>query len=117
MELSEIQRWIVVPALEQVPGVATVDNFGGFTREFRVDLDPKELLRYGVALSDAVTAINNNTANAGGGRVAHGDQSFIVRGVGLVRNLDDLGNIVVTQRNSLPTARLSHLTIEVKSTL
>jgi cobalt-zinc-cadmium resistance protein CzcA len=102
MELSEIQRWIVVPALEQVPGVATVDNFGGFTREFRVDLDPKELLRYGVALSDAVTAINNNTANAGGGRVARGDQSFIVRGVGLVRNLDDLGNIVVTQRNSLP---------------
>jgi len=102
MDLSEIQRWIVIPALEQVPGVATVDNFGGFTREFRVNLDPKELLRYGVALSDVMNAINANTANAGGGRVARGDQSFVVRGVGLVRNLDDLGDIVVTQRNSVP---------------
>lgn len=102
MELSEIQRWVVIPALEQVPGVATVDNFGGFTREFRLDLDPTELLRFGVGINDVINAINSNNANAGGGRVARGDQSFVVRGVGLVRNLDDLGNIVVTQRNSLP---------------
>src|SRR6202007_480838 len=46
--------------------------------------------------------INSNNSNAGGGRVSRGDQSFVVRGVGLVRNLDDLGNIVVTQRNGLP---------------
>jgi heavy metal efflux system protein len=102
MELSEIQRWIVIPALQQVPGVATVDNFGGFTREFRLDLDPTELLRFGVGINDVINAINNNNANAGGGRVSRGDQSFVVRGVGLVRALDDLGNIVVTQRNSLP---------------
>jgi heavy metal efflux system protein len=102
MELSEIQRWIVIPALQQVPGVATVDNFGGFTREFRLELDPTELLRFGVGVNDVINAINNNSANAGGGRVSRGDQSFVVRGVGLVRNLDDLGNIVVTQRNSLP---------------
>jgi cobalt-zinc-cadmium resistance protein CzcA len=102
MELSEIQRWIVIPALEQVPGVATVDNFGGFTREFRLELDPTELLRFGVGVNDVINAINNNSANAGGGRVSRGDQSFVVRGVGLVRNLDDFGNIVVTQRNSLP---------------
>src|SRR5580698_7595729 len=99
MELSEIQKWIITPALEQVPGVATVDNFGGFTREFRLDLDPTELLRFGVGISDVINAINNNNANAGGGRVSRGDQSFVVRGVGLVRALDDLGNIVVTQRN------------------
>jgi heavy metal efflux system protein len=102
MELSEIQKWIVQPALRQVPGVADVDNFGGFTRQFRVDLDPTELLRYGVGINDVINAINNNTANAGGGRVPRGDQSFIVRGVGLVRNLDDLGNVVVTQTNTMP---------------
>src|SRR5271170_412574 len=102
MELSEIQRWLVIPALQQVPGVATVDNFGGFTREFRLDLDPAELLRYGVGINDVIDAINNNSSNAGGGRVSRGDQSFVVRGVGLVRTLDDLGNIVVTQRNNLP---------------
>jgi heavy metal efflux system protein len=102
MELSEIQKWIVQPALRQVPGVAEVDNFGGLTRQFRVDLDPTELLRYNVGINDVVNAINNNSANAGGGRVPRGDQSFIVRGVGQVRNLDDLGNIVVTQTNSVP---------------
>src|SRR5580704_3669076 len=102
MELSEIQRWIVPPALRQVQGVAGDDNFGGFTRQFRLDLDPTELLRYSVGINDVINAINANTSNAGGGRVPRGDQSFIVRGVGLVRNLDDLGNIVVTQTNSMP---------------
>jgi heavy metal efflux system protein len=102
MELSEIQRWIVIPALQQVSGVATVDNFGGLTREFRLDLDPAELLRFGVGVNDVINAINANSGNSGGGRVSRGDQSFVVRGVGLVHNLDDLGNVVVTQRNSVP---------------
>jgi cobalt-zinc-cadmium resistance protein CzcA len=102
MELSEIQRWIVQPALRRVPGVADVDNFGGFTRQFRIDLDPAELLRFNVAVNDVINAINNNTANAGGGRVSRGDQSFIVRGVGLVHTLEDLGNVVVTQNNGVP---------------
>jgi len=102
MEISELQRWVVIPALQAVPGVAAVNNFGGFTKQFRLDLDPVQLLRYGMALSDVVTAINNNTANAGGSRLSRGEQSFVVRGVGLVRNLDDLGNIVVTNRNGVP---------------
>src|SRR6516164_8063194 len=102
MDLSEYQRWVIQPALRQVPGVAEVDNFGGFTRQFRLDLDPTELLRYGVGINDVTNAITNNSANAGGGRVPRGDQSLIVRGVGLARTLDDLGNIVVTQRNSVP---------------
>src|SRR5271170_3219247 len=93
MELSEYQRWVVQPALRQVPGVAEVDNFGGVTRQFRLDLDPPELLRYGLGIGDVINAINNNTANAGGGRVPRGDQNFTVRGVGLVHTLDDLGNI------------------------
>ncbi len=102
MELSEIQRWIVVPALKQVPGVAEADNFGGFTKEFRLDLDATELLRYGLGINDVTTAINANSANAGGGRVARGQQSYVVRGVGLVRSLDDLGNIVVATRGTMP---------------
>jgi heavy metal efflux system protein len=102
MELSELQHWVVIPALQVVPGVANVDNFGGFTKEFRVDLDPVQLLRYGVALDDVVNAINNNTANAGGSRVARGEQSLVVRGIGLVHTLDDLGYIVVANRNGVP---------------
>jgi cobalt-zinc-cadmium resistance protein CzcA len=102
MELSEIQRWIVIPALEQVAGVADVDNFGGFTMQYQLELDPAQLLRYGIGLNDVTTAINNNSANAGGSRISRGEQGYVIRGIGMVRTLGDLGNIVVTQRNGVP---------------
>jgi len=102
MELSEIQRWIVEPAFKQVPGVADVNNFGGFTKEFQLELDPAQLQHYGVVLNDIVNAINNNSANAGGGRIARGEQSYVVRGIGQIHSLDDLGSVVVTQSNGVP---------------
>jgi len=102
MQLSEIQNWIVIPALQQVPGVINVDNFGGFTKEFQLELDPQQLLHYGVSVSQVTTAISNNTSNAGGGRITRGEQSYIVRGIGMVHSLQDLGDIVVTQNNGVP---------------
>jgi cobalt-zinc-cadmium resistance protein CzcA len=101
MQLSEIQRWIVIPALKQVQGVAEVDNFGGYTKEFQLELDPAQLTRYGVAVGDIVGAINNNTAVAGGGRVSRGEQSYVIRGVGRVLTLQDIGGIVVTQHGGV----------------
>ncbi|RDS80249.1 AcrB/AcrD/AcrF family protein [Dyella monticola] len=102
MQLSEIQRWTVIPALQQVPGVINVDNFGGFTKEFQLELDPAQLLHYGISVNQVTTAISNNTSNAGGGRITRGEQSYIVRGVGMVHSLKDLGDIVVTQNNGVP---------------
>ena len=102
MQLSELQNWVVIPALMTVPGVANVDNFGGFTKEYQLEVDPKQLMRYNVAISDVMTAISANNGNAGGGRVTRGEQSFIVRGIGQVHTLKELGDIVVTQRNGLP---------------
>ena len=99
MELSEIQKWIVIPAFKQVAGIADVNNFGGFTRQFQLELDPAQLQRYNLALNDVVTAINNNSANAGGGRIARGEQSYVVRGIGQIHSLDDLATVVVTQSN------------------
>ncbi|MFI5399087.1 MAG: efflux RND transporter permease subunit [Candidatus Binatia bacterium] len=102
MELSEIQRWIVVPALKQVPGVVDVPNFGGLTMQYQVELDPVQLQRFGVGLNDVVSAINNNNSNAGGSRISRGEQAYVIRGIGLVRTLGDLGAIAVTQRNGVP---------------
>lgn len=102
MELSEIQRWTVIPALQQVPGVINVDNFGGFTKEFQLELDPTQLLHYGISVNQVTAAISANTSNAGGGRITRGEQSYIVRGVGMVHSLKDLGDIVVTQNNGVP---------------
>src|ERR1700728_4069711 len=101
-ELSEIQRWTVIPALKSVPGVVDDTNFGGFTTEYQLDLDPKQLEHYGLGITEVINAINNNNANAGGGRVSRGDQSYVIRGVGLIRSLADIGSTVVTQVNGAP---------------
>ena len=102
MQLSELQHWVVIPALQQIHGVANVDNFGGFTREFQLVLDPAQLWHYGVSVNQVMAAISANTSNAGGGRITRGEQSYIVRGIGMVHTLKDLGDIVVTQNNGVP---------------
>src|ERR1700728_2516921 len=101
-ELSEIQRWTVIPALKSVHGVVDDSNFGGFTTEYQLDLDPRQLSNYGLGITDVINAINNNNANAAGGRVSRGDQSYVIRGVGLIRSLADIGATVVTQVNGTP---------------
>jgi heavy metal efflux system protein len=114
-ELSEIQRWIVIPAIKSVPGVVDDTNFGGFTTEYQLNLEPRQLEHFGIGITDVINAINNNNANAGGGRVSRGDQSYVIRGVGLIHTLAEIGSIVVTQVNGTPvlvrdlgSATLSH---------
>lgn len=102
MELSEIQRWTVMPALKQVPGIAEVNNFGGFTKEYQLTLNPLKLRSYGLGLSDVVNAINNNSSFAGGGRVSRGEQSYIIRGIGQIHTLEELGSVMVSQRQNIP---------------
>lgn len=101
-ELSEIQHWTVIPALKSVPGVVDDTSFGGFTTEYQLNLDPKQLVHFGLGITDVINAINNNNANAAGGRVSRGDQSYVIRGVGLIRSLTDIGSTVVTQVNGAP---------------
>jgi cobalt-zinc-cadmium resistance protein CzcA len=114
-ELSEIQRWIVIPALKSVSGVVDDANFGGFTTEYQLNLEPKQLEHFGLGITDVINAINNNNTNAGGGRVSRGDQSYVIRGVGLIHSLAEIGSIVVKQVNGTPVlvrdlgaATLSH---------
>src|SRR5262250_3651702 len=100
-ELSEIQRWIVIPALKQVPGVADVSNFGGITTQFQLELDPQQLVRFNLSLANVETAITANSNSAGGSVVTRGDLGFVIRAIGLVQTLDDLGAITVAQRNGI----------------
>src|SRR5437899_3292007 len=101
-ELSEIQRWIVNPALKQVPGVADITNWGGITTQFQLELDPQQLMRFNLSLKNVTDAISANSANSGGSVLTRGELGYVIRGIGLVQTLDDMGNIVVTQRNGTP---------------
>ena len=101
-ELSEIQRWTVIKELKQVPGVADVSNFGGVTTQFQLELDPTQLMRFNISLQNVTDAVTANSSNAGGSVLNRGELGYVVRGIGMVQTLDDLGNIVVTQRNGTP---------------
>ncbi|MHA6908415.1 efflux RND transporter permease subunit [Ralstonia pseudosolanacearum] len=101
-ELSELQFWKVIPRLKQVSGVVDVVNFGGVTTQFMLELDPARLSKYNLSLNQITQAIAANNANAGGSVMQRGEQGLVIRGVGLIRNLDDLGNVVVSQKNGVP---------------
>ena len=101
-ELSELQAWTVIPRLKMIPGVVDVSNFGGITTRFLIKFDPDRLIKYNITLRQISEAINENNANAGGSIIDRGEQGFVVRGVGLITGLEDLGNIVLTRKNGVP---------------
>ena len=101
-ELRELQEWVVIPRLKQAPGVADITNFGGETTQFQLVVDPAKLAQYNVSLAQVIAAIQVNNANAGGSIVVRGEQGYVVRGIGLIRSLQDLGNIVILAKNGTP---------------
>ncbi len=101
-ELSELEQWTVIPAIKQVPGVADVSNFGGVTTQFQLELDPQQLIRFNISLATVTNAITANSAAAGGSVLNRGELGYVIRGIGLVQTLDDLGNIVVAEHNGTP---------------
>ena len=112
-ELSELQFWTVFPRIKMVPGIVDVANFGGLRTQYMLVLEPSKMVEFGVTLKQITGAINSNNSNAGGCMLEHGEQAFVVRGVGLIQNLQDLGNVVVTARNGVPIQikRLGQLTL------
>lgn len=101
-ELTDLNKWVIIPRLKQVTGVADVSNFGGITTQFQIEINPKKLEQYDVSISDIAEKVEKNNSNAGGSMLDRGDLSYIIRGIGLVRDLDDLGNVVVKTVDGVP---------------
>ncbi|MDR0750365.1 MAG: CusA/CzcA family heavy metal efflux RND transporter [Tannerellaceae bacterium] len=101
-ELTELNHWVIIPRLRQIHGIADVSNFGGITTQFQIEINPNKLSEYHLSLSEITESIERNNSNAGGSTIIRGDLSYVVRGVGLVRDLQDLGNIVVKTVGGLP---------------
>jgi len=101
-ELTELNRWVIVPRLKQIAGIADVCSFGGITTQFQIEIDPNKLTKYNISLGEVTESIERNNSNAGGSMLTRGDLSYVVRGVGLVRDLQDLGNVVVKTVGGMP---------------
>lgn len=101
-ELTDLHKWVIIPRLKQVVGVADVSNFGGITTQFQIELDPYKMEQYGVSLDEVSEKIEANNMSAGGSMLSHGDLSYVIRGIGLISGLEDLGRIVVKSENGVP---------------
>ena len=102
MNLKTLETWVIEKNLKSVPGVVDVNPFGGPTREYQVLIDPNKLISYGLSISQVEQQLTNNNANAGGSFIEEGEQEVNVREVGLIRDIQDIGNTVVTTKGGTP---------------
>ncbi|HYL62748.1 MAG TPA: efflux RND transporter permease subunit [Candidatus Methylomirabilis sp.] len=102
MELHTFEAWVIERAYRSVPGVADDSGFGGPTMQYYVLLDPVKLYNYHLPVVQVLNALTANNANTGGGFYTKGGQFYYVRGLGLVRNTEDIGEIVVGSANGVP---------------
>lgn len=104
-ELAErrtIQDWVVRPLLRSIPGVAEINSQGGYVKQYQVLVKPDRLLHYGLTVEQVYQAVARNNANASGGILPQAAEQFLIRGVGLIRTLDDIGDIVVKEQSGVP---------------
>ncbi|MBE4947467.1 efflux RND transporter permease subunit [Chryseobacterium culicis] len=101
-ELTDLQKFVIIPRIKQVSGIADVTNFGGITTQFQIELDPHKLEQYGLSLSEVTETIAKNNVSAGGSMLPRGNLAYVIRGIGLVKDLNDLGKIVVKTQNGVP---------------
>jgi cobalt-zinc-cadmium resistance protein CzcA len=113
MELRSIQDWTVDRYLRMTPGVADIVTFGGFIKQYEVDLNPARMAAYGISMQQIVTALGRGNANAGGSYIERGEQQYIVRGIGLLRSIDDINEVVVTEHNGVPVLVRDIATVEI----
>jgi cobalt-zinc-cadmium resistance protein CzcA len=102
MELHTFEDWIIERAYRSVPGVADDSGFGGPTMQYHVLLDPVKLYNYHLPVVQVLNALTANNANTGGGFYSQGGQFYYVRGLGLVKTTEDIGEVVVGSGNGVP---------------
>jgi len=110
---KEVQDWLVEKQLKTVPGVVDVAGFGGLSKEFHVEVDPAKLIHYQVPLSTLVSAIAGANTNVGGNYIAVGEQAFNVRGIGFIRTLDDISDVVLSANHATPIRVRDVATVDV----
>src|SRR5665213_585531 len=102
-ELKTIEDWVLQRRYRAISGVADDSGLGGTTMQYQVLLDPNRLFAHGVTVPQVVQQLSTNNSNAGGGFYSQGGQFYYVRGLGMVKTTEDIGNIVLATNNGIPT--------------
>ncbi|MEP6535519.1 MAG: CusA/CzcA family heavy metal efflux RND transporter [Bryobacteraceae bacterium] len=96
------QDWVARPLLRSIPGVAEINSTGGYVKQYQILIDPIRMGYYNVTIQDVYAALGRNNANSSGGILPHGPEILLVRGVGLVKDLDDIRVVVLKEVGSTP---------------
>ena len=100
--LKAEEDWYVRRALKQVPAIVDVTTFGGTTRQYQAEVDPRKLLQYHVTFSQVLDAVSASNANVGGNYLTLGNQNVNVRGIGLLQTLDDMRHVLIAEQQGVP---------------
>ena len=102
VERRTVQDWVVRPLLRSIPGVAEINSTGGYVKEYQTLVDPQKLRYYGLTIGDVYSAMKRNNENAGGGILPQHAEQYLIRSVGLIRNINDIGKIVLKESAGTP---------------
>lgn len=116
-ELRTIHDWIIKPELRKVPGVAEVNSWGGFEKQYHVVVEPELLLKFGLRLVDVAEALEANNRNVGGGKVTVSGQDLLVHGVGRVTSIPEIERIEVAASEGSPIRISDIATVRIGSEL
>jgi len=112
-ELKTIEQWLLERRYRAIPGVADDSSLGGTTMQYQVNVNPYRLFSRGVTVPQIFQQLSTNNSNAGGGFYSQGGQFYYIRGLGLVRTTQDIGNVVVATNNGIPTYVKDVATVEI----
>ncbi len=101
-ELKTLQDWVVDRQLRSVPGVGDVTAFGGKTKTYEIQVDPEKLTSLNITPLDVFTAVQKTNINIGGDIIVQNNQAFVVRGIGLLNDINEIANIVINNTNGVP---------------
>ena len=101
-DLTEIQDWVLDRQFKSIPGVADVNSFGGEEKVYEISVNPNYLAQYGLTALDVYNAVGKSNVNVGGDVIEQNGQAYVVRGIGLLNNISEIENIIITKINGVP---------------
>jgi cobalt-zinc-cadmium resistance protein CzcA len=101
-ELKTLQDWVIQRELLSVPGIADVVSFGGEVKTYQITIDPQKAIQYGVTTTELFDAVFKSNVNVGGDVIEQGGQAYVVRGIGVLNNIEEIRNIIVENLNGTP---------------
>jgi len=112
-DLREIHDWVVKPELRKVPGVAEINSWGGFEKQYHVVVDTGDLIKYGLTLEQLIEAIQASNQNVGGGQIVRSGESLLVHGLGLATNVEEIADIVIAAHDGTPVRVRDVATVKI----